>query len=73
MIKTVAEMATENSTVENLTTPSLKTQENDVNYTASINALPVTAILLAMVASCNSGKNIRYVVYVYAYVTAISM
>ena len=60
MIKTVAEMSTENSTVETPTqhpTPPLsETQEKGVNNSVSINAVPITAILLAMVASCNSGK-----------------
>ena len=56
MIKIVAEMSVENSTVENLTTPLSERQEGGVNDSAFMNAIPITAILLAIVASCNSGK-----------------
>lgn len=69
MIKIVAEMSTENSTKENPTVPLVKIQDNNVSDPTSINALPITAILLAMVASCNSGKHVCYKLYVHPCVT----
>ena len=56
MIKIVAEMSAENSTEENLATNLSERHEGGVNDSASMNTIPITAILLAIVASCNSGK-----------------
>ena len=52
MIKIVAEMSAENSTKEIDESPIILVKD-----ASAINALPLTAILLAIVASCNSGMS----------------
>ena len=56
MIKIVANMGTENST--NAMTPetTVNIQSNNTSDNPSINAVPLLAIILAVVASCNSGR-----------------
>ena len=57
MIKIVAEMGSTNSTDADFSTDAIHAEENtDPSEATSINSVPLLAIGLAIVASCNSGK-----------------
>jgi len=57
VIKIVAEMGSTNSTDADSSVDAIYTEQNtDPSEAASINSVPLLAIGLAIVASCNSGK-----------------
>ena len=57
MIKIVAEMGSTNSTDADSSANAIYVEENtDPSEATSINSVPLLAIGLAIVASCNSGK-----------------
>ena len=56
MIKIVADMGTENSTNAMAPETTVNIQSNSTSDDPSINAVPLLAIILAVVASCNSGR-----------------
>ena len=57
MIKIVAEMGSTNSTDADSSVNAIYAEENtDPSEATSINSVPLLAIGLAIVASCNSGK-----------------
>ena len=57
VIKIVAEMGSTNSTDADSSADAIYSEENtDPSEAASINSVPLLAIGLAIVASCNSGK-----------------
>ena len=57
MIKIVAEMGSKNSTDADSSADAIYSEENtDPCEATSINSVPLLAIGLAIVASCNSGK-----------------
>ena len=56
MIKIVADMGTENSTNAMDPETVVNIHSIDASDNPSINAVPLLAIILAVVASCNSGR-----------------
>ena len=45
----------------------------DNNQTAVVNAIPLTAILLALVASCNSGTRSKFIIYLLVYLHSFTL
>ena len=59
VIKIVAEMGSTNSTDADVSDNGIYTEEDtDPSEATSINSVPLLAIGLAIVASCNSGKSL---------------
>ena len=56
MIEIIADMEAENATTSNSSLPTIMVQEQSDTDFVSINSVPITAIFLALVASCNSGE-----------------
>ena len=57
MIKIVADIGKENSTMVDEDVPTILVTEDSSEQDASnINSVPIMAIFLALIASCNSGK-----------------
>ena len=60
MINIIADMETDNSTDNYDSTPTVSiTNDTSEEDNSSINSVPIMAIFLALIASCNSGKRFR--------------
>ena len=57
MINIVADIGTDNSTDANTSESTINIKDSINAETPLINAVPIAAIILAMAASCNSGKS----------------
>ena len=59
MIDIVADIGNDNSTDNSDSTPTISIS-NDANDQETVNSVPLMAIFLALIASCNSGKKLCF-------------